>query len=184
MTQYGEYSYILSKIEKVQRCLVLFESSQERREDATMEAFLRVWSKNRNIFAWRRGVTPLHEGELSPSDEPEVNCLIAIAKNVLRDQYRRAEIVPLSSLETQCDVADEPLLSFEHVQTVTLLIRQARQTLSQEDQLLLSLCSAGYTCKEIAGDLHISEESVKKRLQRTRQRFRDALIQSGYGDPL
>jgi RNA polymerase sigma factor (sigma-70 family) len=171
MNRSGESTCDLSIIGKLQRRLITFESSPERREDAAMEAFVRLWNTKKSFL-----LAPLSE----------TNYLVCVAKNFLRDEQRRERFLPLLSWETQVNQAspsEEASSPSSHLQTNILLIRQANQSLSEEEQCLLHLYSAGYSCQEIADSWKISEEAVKKRLQRARQRFRIALIRYGYGDP-
>ncbi len=116
-----------------------------------------------------------------------------IARNVIIDHYRALKRRPTTPLDEDDPPAsvdtggnhtrDDTLLNEVHSQwdpgetdnVNALALRQAFASLSSRDQEVLSLRLAGFSNREIASQLNLSEEATAKTALRALQRLRDKL---------
>lgn len=132
-------------------------------EDLTAVVFLELWRRRQDV----RFV----DGSLLP-------WLIVTARNVARNSVRsrRRHRRFLATLPPPEPIPDPTDAVVEHESTEAIAVRRALDALRPADATLLSLTAVdGFTVREAAGALGISEAAAKMRLSRIRARLRDDL---------
>lgn len=152
--------------DRVFRCLVKLGAQPAEAEDLAATVFLELWRRRRAV----RFV----DGSLLP-------WLIVTAQNVTRNAVRarrryRAFLATLPPPAVAADPAEQladrsPELSVE----ATQVLATSNPT---ERQLLTLTALEGFTVREAAAALGLSESAAKMRLSRLRQRLRVALVEN------
>lgn len=134
-------------------------------EDAVQQAFLRILSHLKNI--------------------PAVDCpqtksfVVIIVKNIAINFYnarRRHAVLSLDELEDWTpDEADSPVGEVENREDFDRLSRLISGLPESYRSVLLLRFDNGYSTREIAQMLDLSEENVKKRIQRARRKLEEIL---------
>ncbi len=128
--------------------------SVEQAQDCLSETFLR--------YSRRRHLPPWNTGEPPPA-------LWRIARDLLCEHWRRRAREQQQAerllVHYRC-ICDRPCV--DEVETETF-----RLSLPPRLSEVLALRLEGYTCREIAGQLHLSESTVKSYLAELRTKFRE-----------
>jgi RNA polymerase sigma-70 factor (ECF subfamily) len=133
---------------------------RELAEDVTQEAWLRA------VREWRRKGIP---------DTP-LAWLTTVARNLVVDQFRRAEAVPLDSVSATHVLAavDENEVS-DSAEVASVVTRGLTRLPKAEAQLLEAFHFERRKVSEIAASYGLSERAIEGRLRRARERLRHEL---------
>lgn len=127
--------------------------------DAAQETFVRLYERGSmpgDVGAW----------------------LVSVALNLVRDEQRRTArrrrlLLQRSVSDTMADAAPSPeedVLAVERRR----LVRRALDTLSERERAMLLLREEGYSYRELASALEVTESGVGTMLARAREAFREA----------
>ena len=127
--------------------------------DAAQQAFVRLYE---------RGTMPADVGAW----------LVSVALNLVRDEQRRTArrrrlLLRRSVSDTMADAAPSPeddVLAVER----RVLVRRALNMLSERERAMLLLREEGYSYRELASALDVTESGVGTMLARAREAFREA----------
>lgn len=123
-------------------------------EDLVQETFITCWSKRRTVIVL---------------DESLLPWLLTVCKNHARNLWRKKarqqRLLSKAAVEKMTSSADD-----------LLWVREALDELSVDDRRIIELCLIqGFSYKEAAIQLEVTEATVGKRLQRARTRMREAV---------
>jgi RNA polymerase sigma-70 factor (ECF subfamily) len=155
----AEHQFLLALRERIERIVRWYvRTGDDDVADLTQECLLRVYNKLDSI----RDLDKM---------EP---WLKAVVRNTvftwLRERKREQEVCsvgldPENETDTYCLPEDDLLLYF--------VLQEAMQTLSEADQQMLELrYGAGMSYREIAREIGLNEETVRKRISRAVARLR------------
>lgn len=130
-------------------------------EDAVQQAFMRVLR---------------HLDKIEGPDCPKTrNFLVIIVKNIAINLYharRKRDTVSFDEVDGWVGAPRDEIAEMESAQRLSDLMKRLPE--SYRDALMLRYDN-GYSCAEIAQLLGISEENVRKRIQRARARLADEI---------
>lgn len=141
-------------------------------EDAVQQAFMRIIE---------------HMEKISSVDCPQTKSfMVIIVKNIAINLYnsrKRKQVISLDELEGwMADSAETPSGAFEARDDYERLAALIALLPEGYRSALLLRYDHGYSTAEIASMLGLSEENVKKRLQRAKKKLSEALARRGMAD--
>ena len=155
------YGYIYMIIKNIKSIGIL----EEDMEEIISDVFLALWKNYTNLT---------EETKIKPY-------LAGIAKNVLKNKYRKTKIdYPISDYEEQL-VSPYTLEIISEEREQNEMIRRSLNDMKQEEyQIFMAFYYENKKIKEIAQKLDISESKVKVILHRLRKELKEQLKKGGY----
>lgn len=158
MKQYTNY------VGTIIRNVLRNQASREDVEELTADVFLALWK---------------HAPEIRTENLTGYLASIARSKAINQIRKRRIETEPLEDLV----IADDTDISIQTEQAeLSEILQETLDALSAQDrEILIRYYYYHQTVREIAGELHMKEATVKTRMHRGRNKLRQLFTERGYG---
>jgi len=155
------YGYIYMIVKNIKSIGIL----EEDMEEIISDVFLALWKNYESLT---------EETKIKPY-------LAGIAKNVLKNKYRKTKIdYPISDYEEQL-ISPYTLEIISEEREQNEMIRRSLNDMKQEEyQIFMAFYYENKKIKEIAQKLDISESKVKVILHRLRKELKEQLKKGGY----